>query len=245
MAVRSLPVTASSLAAVVALAGVARAEPPAPDPTAATTAAPKESAPIDPPSRYVAPTRPAPLHAEFAQYGIAINALLLASPGASCGNSVRAPGGGQEAPCILGSGGGLVIRGGYRSSGPWYIGGAYAFAKLDSSNLFRLGIFQQVWAEMRYLPDTGYRASPYITWGLGGVAYGNQWGVETGGAMIFGGGGLAFEVHRLAILGLGVVYKPTLIAGWTDTAGIVRPTGLAHFFGLELQLELRSEIRRR
>lgn len=234
MVVRSLLATAF-LAAPIALAGVARSEPPPGEapPTAA------------PPRRRASPTRPAPLHAEFAQYGIAINALVNASPGASCGTSVRAPGGGADAPCIIGSGGGLVIRGGYRSPGPWYIGGAYAFAKLDSSNLYRLGIFQQLWAEMRYIMDTGYRASPYVAWGLGGVAYGSQWGVETGGAMAFGGGGIAFEVQRLAVVGLGIVYKPTLIAGWTDTAGIVRPTGVAHFVGIEVQVEVRTEIGRR
>ena len=239
MVVRSLLVTASSFVASIAVAGVARSE------NGASAPAPEESAarPV-PTRRVVSAQRPAPMHAEFAQYGIAINALLNAAPGASCGTSVRAPGGSHEAPCILGSGGGLVIRGGYRSPGPWYLGGAYAFAKLDSSNLFRLGIFQQLWAEMRYLPDTGYRATPYIAWGLGGVAYGNQWGVETGGAMLFGGGGVAFEVQRLAVVGLGAVYKPTLIVGWTDTAGIVRPTGLAHFVGIELQVEVRTEIGR-
>ena len=66
-------------------------------------------------------------------------------------------------PCILGSGGGLAIRAGYRNPGPWYIGGAYEFTKMDSSNLYRLGIFQQLRFEMRYLLDTGYRASPYLT----------------------------------------------------------------------------------
>jgi len=199
----------------------------------------------EPRRRGAEPVRAPRLHAAFAQYGVAINALANASVGPTCGTAVRAPGGGHDAPCILGSGGGLVIRGGYRSPGPWYIGGAYAFAKMDSSSLFRLGIFQQAWAEMRYLPDTGYRASPYIAWGLGGVAYGNEWGIETGGAMLFGGGGLEFEVSRLAVVGFGVVYKPTLLAGWTDTAGITRPLGVAHFLGFELQLEVRTELGRR
>jgi len=239
--VRSLVATASA-AAALATAGAAGAGPgtdAAGKPDAEPTASP------EPHRRAANPVRPPPLHAAFAQYGVAINALVNAAPGAICGTSVRPPAGSGDAPCILGSGGGLVIRAGYRSPGPWYIGGAYAFAKLDSSNLFRLGIFQQLWAEMRYLPDTGYRASPYLTWGLGGVAYGNEWGMETGGAMIFGGGGLEFEVSRLAVVGLGVVYKPTLIVGWKDTAGIARPTGLAHFFGIELRLEVRTEVGRR
>jgi hypothetical protein len=167
-------------------------------------------------------------------------ALVTLDAGAMCGRSVMG-----NAPCILGSGGGVTVRGGYRSPGPWYIGGAYAFAKMDSSNLLRLPILQQLWAEMRYLPDTGYRVAPFATWGLGGVAYGNEWGVETGGAMLFAGGGLQFEVSRVAVLGLGFVYKPALIVGWTDTAGYVRPTGVAQFLGFDVQLEVRSETGRR
>lgn len=232
--------------ATLALAGAAQADPPREGAPPAAAPEPVPAEVLAPPARRRAadPIRPPRLHAQFAQYGVAINALFNAAAGPTCGRSVRAPGGG-EAPCILGSGGGLAIRGGYRSPGPWYFGGAYAFAKLDSSNLFRLGIFQQLWAEMRYLPDTGYRASPYAAWGLGGVAYGNEWGIETGGAMLFGGGGVEFEVSRLAVVGLGVVYKPTLLAGWTDTAGITRPLGLAHFFGFEVQLEVRTELGRR
>jgi len=244
------PVTLAALftfaATFAAFAGLARAQrvpagdPPKTDPPktgAAEIPAPRSSA-ADP-----VPIRPPPLHAEFAQYGVGLNAVFNMAPGATCGANVRP--GGRAAPCILGTGGGLVIRGGYRSAGPWYFGGAYAFAKIDSSNLYRLGIFQQIWAEMRFLPDTGYRASPYATCGLGGVAYGNEWGVETAGAMLFGGGGVQFEVSRLAVVGLGIVYKPTLIAGWTDTADIKRPTGVAHFLGLEVQLEVRTELGRR
>jgi hypothetical protein len=177
---------------------------------------------------------------EYAQYGVGILALVNMAAGASC--SGAKPSG---APCILGSGGGVVVRGGYRAPGSFYYGGGYSFAKMDSSNLFRLGIFQQLWAEMRYLPDFGYRAAPYATWGLGGVTYGNEWGVETGGAMIFGGGGVSFQVSRVAVVGLGATYRPTVLVRWTDTAGIMRPTGVAHFLGLELQLELRTEIGRR
>lgn len=235
---------AFSAPAVAQTAAGAPATPPADPPRAAPE-----------PATPAAPTRPPPLHAQFAQYGIALNAVVNMFSGATCGANVHAPGKPPPAPpppgsmspfpCILGSGGGLVIRGGRRSPGPWYIGGAYAFAKLDASNLFRLGILQQAWAEMRFLPDFGQRIAPYATWGLGGVAYGNEWGVETGGAMLFGGGGFEFEVSRLAVVGLGAVYKPTLFVGWTDTASIVRPTGVAHFLGLELQLEVRTEIGRR
>jgi hypothetical protein len=250
---------ASLLLVILASSGLARAQDGAAPPAGASDPAAPPAGPAggpvggttDPPSTdpqrrsALDPIRPPPLHVEYAQYGVAILAMVNVNPGAICGNSVLSPVGGGRAPCILGSGGGLTIRGGYRSPGPWYIGGAYAFAKLDSSNLLRLGIFQQLWAEMRYLPDTGSRVAPFATWGLGGVTYGNEWGVETGGAMLFGGGGVQIEVSRKAVVGLGFVYKPTLIAGWTDTAGIIRPTGVANFVELDIQLELRTETGRR
>ena len=115
---------------------------------------------------------------------------------------------------------------------------------MDSSNLFRLGILQQLWAEVRYHPDIGFRVAPFVTGGLGGAVYGNEWGVETGGDALRGRRAW-FEVSRVAVIGLGIGYKPTLIAGWTDTAGFVRPLGVAHFVGLDFQLEVRSQIGRR
>lgn len=178
------------------------------------------------------------MHVDYAQYGVAITAEMNVGSGATCSsNAVK--------PCILGSGGGLAIRGGYRSPGPWYVGGAYEFSKMDSSNLYRLGILQQLRFELRYLPDIGYRTAPYVSWGVGGVLYGNEWGAETGGAMVFLGAGVSLEITRLAVLGLALNYKPVLMAGWTDTANQQRETGLAQFVGLEIQLELRTEIARR
>ncbi len=207
----------------------------------ATDRAPPASAPLDPTRRAPTdPVHPPRLHVEYAQYGVAILALVTLDAGAMCGSRVMG-----NAPCILGSGGGVTVRGGYRSTGPWYIGGAYAFAKMDSANLLRLGILQQLWAEMRYMPDVGYSVAPFVTWGLGGVTYGSEWGVETGGAMLFAGGGVQLEVSRVAVVGLGIVYKPAVIAGWTDSAGYARPTGLSQFLGLDLQLEIRSETGRR
>jgi hypothetical protein len=187
--------------------------------------------------------RPPPLHVDYAQYGVALTVNTALSPGAVCGSGVvpKPP----KPPCILGSGGGLAVRGGYRSPGPWYVGGAYEFTKMDSQNLYRLGIFQQFRFEMRYIADTGYRATPFMTWGLGGLLYGNEWGAETAGALVFGGGGVEFEVSRTAVIGLTAVYRPALIVGWTDTAQFKRPTGLAQFLGLEFRLEVRTELNRR
>ncbi|KYF63578.1 hypothetical protein [Sorangium cellulosum] len=183
--------------------------------------------------------RPPPLHVEYAQYGVALAAEISLDAGAACPRS------GPLYSCILGSGGGLAIRSGYRSPGPWYFGGAYQFTKMDSSNLYRLGIFQQLRAEMRYLPDIGYRAAPYFSAGIGGVIYGNEWGAETGGALIFGGVGVELEVSRRAVLGVSCVYRPVLLAGWKDTANYERATAIAQFVGFELLLEVRTELGRR
>ncbi|MGK4006368.1 hypothetical protein WMF31_27365 [Sorangium sp. So ce1036] len=185
-------------------------------------------------------TRPPPLHVEYAQYGVALAAEISLDPGATCREQP-----GRFVPCILGSGGGLSVRGGYRSPGPWYFGGAYQFTKMDSSNLYRLGIFQQLRAEMRYLPDTGYRAAPYFSAGVGGVVYGNEWGVETGGALIFAGVGIELEVSRRAVIGVSCVYRPVLLAGWRDTAHHERETAIAQFVGFEFLLEVRTELGRR
>lgn len=186
--------------------------------------------------------RPPPLHVEYAQYGVAFATETVISPGATCPDPSTAPV--KPKPCILGSGGGLTIRGGYRYPGPWYIGGAYSFTRMDSSNLYRLGIFQQLRAEMRYMPDIGYRASPYVQWGLGAVLYGNEWGAETGGGQLFAGLGVEIEVSRLAVVGVGFVYRPTLLAAWKDTAGQERPLGVAQFLGVDLILEIRTVLGR-
>ena len=211
---------------------------PAKPPEARKEAPPAEEVAVEHPAATARP-KPPPLHVDYVQYGVAIAAEINLSSGGSC------PDGPNTRPCILGSGGGLAIRGGYRSPGPWYFGGAYQFIKMDSGNLYRLGIFQQLRAEMRYLPDTGYRAHPYASWGVGGVAYGNEWGVETGGVLGFFGAGVELEVSRLAVLGFGIVYRPVVLAGWTDTAGQERDTGIAQFLGLEFLLEVRTEMGRK
>ncbi len=229
--VRAVPLPilrASALVAALASARAAAAEEPS---TRAGAEAPAEK------------PRPPPLHIEYAQYGVAFALESVISPGAACPDPNTAPL--KPKPCILGSGGGLTIRGGYRYPGPWYIGGAYEFTKMDSHNLYRLGIFQQLRAEMRYQPDVGYRASPYVQWGVGGVLYGNEWGAETGGGQLFAGLGVEVEVSRLAVVGIGLVYRPTLLAAWKDTAGQERPLGVAQFLGIDLILEVRTVLGRR
>ncbi|MBW2459559.1 MAG: hypothetical protein JRI68_34010 [Deltaproteobacteria bacterium] len=181
--------------------------------------------------------KPPPLHIDYVSYGVAFTADILADSGATCDEDV--------APCILGSGGGLALRGGYRSPGPWYIGGAYQFSKTNSANIYRLGSLQQLRVEMRYMLDMGYRTSPYATWGVGGVLYGNEFGAETGGGTAFGGLGLEVQLSRLALLGIGVHYQPVVFVEFDDTAGYHRDSGMAQYLRFELQLEIRSELSRR
>lgn len=230
---RTIPAAAPSSGTALAGAGSAPQSPPSADPGTVSV----QETDV---ARVTAPTsRPPPLNVEYLQYGVALAAEMNVSAGASC------PEGPGVKPCIIGSGGGLAIRGGWRSPGPWYLGGAYQFVKMDSGNLYRLGIFQQLRAEMRYLFDLGYRTQPYVSWGLGAVAYGSEWGVETGGGLAFIGGGVEIEVSRVAAIGFGIVYRPVLLAGWRDTAGQDRDAGIAQFVGLEFLLELRTELGRR
>jgi hypothetical protein len=173
------------------------------------------------------------LYVEYLSYGVALTADILAHAGASCPPAT---------PCILGGGGGLALRGGFRWPGPWYMGGAYQLSRTNSSNLYRLATLQQLRFELRYMLELGYRVAPYATWGAAGVVYGNELGVETGGGGVFGGFGIEVQLSRLAVLGVGARYQPMLFAGFNDTAGFDRPWGAAHYMTLELQLEIRSEV---
>ena len=234
----------SAFALVVTMcAGVAEAEPNGPwsanpegatAPAASSVSTGSRSAATDRPGDRA---RPTPLEVDYAQYGLGLGGDLSLTSGPICPAKAKTP-------CILGSGGGLAIRGGYRPSGPWYFGGAYQFSKLDSNNLFRLGIFQQLRGEMRYFVDLGSRVTPYVEWGAGGVIYGNEWGADTGGAEALAGGGIEFEITRFAVVGLHLAYEPVLLAGYLDTTGQQRTTGISQFLRMELTVELRSELGR-
>ncbi len=238
----------SSTAPPVAAPPAAAAAPPAASPPTSSEGATAKTAPsksngtpsgssADPAVQAKRERRPSPLQVDYAQYGLGLGGDINLTSGRICPP-------GAFTPCILGSGGGLGIRGGYRPSGPWYFGAAYQFSKLDSNNLFRLGIFQQLRGEMRYFVDFGSRVTPYVEWGVGGVIYGNEWGADTGGAMAMAGGGIEFEITRFALVGLDMSYDPVLLAGYTDTTGQKRETGISQFLRLELRVELRTELGR-
>ena len=186
--------------------------------------------------------RPPPNNVEYFQYGVAVAFEKVASGGDVCPST-------STTPCILGSGGGLAIRMGYRSRGPWFLGGAYEFTRMDSGNLLRLGILQQLRGEARYYLDVGNRLTPYGTLGFGAAFYGNEWKVSSGGPTLAAGLGLEFQITQSTVIGLALGYRGFLFHNWTDSTGQVRADeylgfGFAHTIGLEFILELRSPLAR-
>lgn len=224
------------LASLLFAAQAKAAEPPTSDDVKVADAEPepaREAAPVD-----VFPSaKPAPLEVDYAQYGVALSGELLLDPGGICPSDAKTP-------CIVESGAGPVLRGGYRPSGPWYFGGAYQFTKLDSNNLYRLGILQALYAEGRFYFDVGVSVTPYLTWALGGAIYGNEFSADTGGALTYFGAGVEFELTRFAVVGLSTSYEPVLLAGFTDTTSQERDVGLTQFVKLSLVVELRTELTR-
>ena len=179
---------------------------------------------------------------EYLQYGLALTAEIVASPGGVCPED-------SEAPCILGSGGGVGLRAGYRARDPWYVGGAYEFSRHDSSNLLRLAILQQFRGEGRYYFDRGDRATGFVTAAAGFLLYGNEWAASTAGPLAALGGGVELELSPSMTLGCIVSYRLLMPRNWIDGAGVERANqflgfGFAHLVGLELTLEVRDAIPR-
>jgi opacity protein-like surface antigen len=155
----------------------------------------------------------------------------------------------RPVPCILGNGGGLAIRVGYRARGPWYLGGAYEFSRQDSANLLRLPILQQLRGELRVHLTRVTRLSPYLGASAGGVIYGNEWGLDTWGASAAVGAGLEFQVTSSIVLNIALNYRQLFLRRWRDGAGQLRAAGpldfgLAHMVALEFGFEIREPLSR-
>jgi hypothetical protein len=166
------------------------------------------------------------------QYGAALSAEFLASSGGICPATATVP-------CVIGSGGGLGVRGGYRFHAPFYLGLAYEFSKQDAHKSIDLAILQQLRVETRsFLPLAGgYR--PFLSAGAGAVGYGSSWGLDALGAMAQVGLGLEVEFSRSSLMSLMLTYRPILLATWRDSALLDRPTGLLSLIGLEVGFEQR------
>jgi hypothetical protein len=172
------------------------------------------------------------LETGYVQYGAALSAEFLASSGGICSESA-------SVPCVIGSGGGLAVRGGYRFHAPFYLGAAYEFSKQDAHKSIDLAILQQLRLETRYfLPVPGaYR--PFLHVGGGAVGYGSSWGLDAVGGMAQVGFGLEVEFSRSSLMSLILSYRSVLLAHWRDSALLDRPTGVLSLIGLEVGFEQR------
>jgi len=189
-----------------------------------------------------AATRPPPVYSRYLQTGVGLFTEALLHPGDVCPANA-------EAPCIVGSGAGLNLRGGYRSSASWYVGGAYGFSRQDSSNLIRLPILQQLRVEGRYFLSGATALSPFVAGELGVALYGNEWGVDTGGPAAGLGLGIAYQIGRRTVIAATLHYRPLFLRRWVDQTGQERAAGsldfgAVHFVTLELTVELKTQLSR-
>jgi hypothetical protein len=177
---------------------------------------------------------PPPTNVVYVQYGVALTAEAVAAAGPICDNIA--------VPCILGPGGGVAVRVGWRGIGAWYLGGAYELSKQDPNKLLRLAILQQARAEARYYFVSGRDTEPYASAGLGVAGYGNEWGVDTWGPAGFVGLGLETQITRRTVVGVALAYRMIYFQKFTDTTGADRGAGLAQLIGLDFVLEQRDPI---
>lgn len=177
---------------------------------------------------------PPPTNVVYVQYGVALTAEVVSAAGPICDN--------VGVPCILGPGGGVAVRVGWRGAGAIYIGGAYELSKQDPNKLLRLAILQQARAEGRYYFVSGRITEPYLTGGIGVAGYGNEWGVDTWGPGGFGGVGIETQVTRRTVVGVALAYRLLYFQQFRDTTGADRAAGLTQLIGLDFVLEQRDPI---
>jgi hypothetical protein len=183
------------------------------------------------------PTTPPPISSHYIQYGVALTSETVVSHAGACGTS-------NALSCILDDGGGLGLRVGYRSRGPWYVGGAYEFSRMDSSNLLRLAILQQLRFESRYHLSPFTRLSPYLAGAAVALVYGNEWAVDTWGCGLSLGSGLEFQVTPTIVFDLSLNYRPLLIRNWTESGSPVRGDGIWGFGFIQLvSIEIGVDIK--
>lgn len=177
---------------------------------------------------------PPPTNVVYLQYGVAFTADFISAPGPICDN--------VTVPCILGNGGGLTMRMGWRGSGPLYLGGAYEVAKLDPNKLYRLALLQQLRFETRYYLASGRATDPYLLGSAGVAGYGNEWGVDTFGPAGGLGAGIETQITRRTVVGVALAYRMFWMKSFRDTSGADRDSGIAQLVGLDLVLEQRDPI---
>jgi hypothetical protein len=198
---------------------------------------PAETAPSAPLAELAAKApAPPPLHVPYLQYGLSIAGEFVLAPGPICSVTTQPP------SCVLNSGGGIGIRVGVRTAGPWYFGGSYEFSKQDPDSLYRLAILQQARAEMRYYIETGRDIEPMGMAGLGVAGYGNEWGLDTGGGVASLGIGAEIQISRRIVAGVALSYRALYLGSFTDSSDTRRTGGITSIMGLELILEARDPL---
>jgi hypothetical protein len=177
-------------------------------------------------------TNPPPTNIFYFQYGVALAAEMVSSAGPICDT--------PQAPSILGPGGGIAVRAGWRGAGPIYLGGAYEVTKQDPSKLYRLALLQQARAEGRYYFMNARVTEPYASLGLGVAGYGNEWGVDTWGPGASLGFGVEYQVTQRTVIGMALNYRVIYFSRFTDTSGAARDAGIAQLVGFDFVLEQRD-----
>jgi hypothetical protein len=148
----------------------------------------------------------------------------------------------EGVPCILGPGGGIAVRVGFRGAGPIYLGAAYEMTKQDPSKLYRFALLQQARAEGRYYFMNARVTEPYAAIGLGVNGYGNEWAVDTWGPGGSLGAGVEYQVTQRTVIGMALNYRVLYFSRFTDTSGADRAPGIAQLVGIDVVLEQRDPI---
>jgi hypothetical protein len=192
-----------------------------------SVAAPSDKAEVGDPTVGPPDTRRA-----YLQYGLAFTVEDVLSAGPICPTS----------PCILGSGGGIAVRVGFRATERFYVGGTYELSKQEPNKLYLLGILQQVRAEGRWYFPTGNRTTPFVLAGAGLAGYGNEWSVDTWGPSAELGGGLEVQLSGGSLVALSVLYRPIYLRSFVDSSMSQHGAGIAQFFGVELAVEAQDAL---
>ena len=126
-------------------------------------------------------------------------------------------------------------------SDEFFIGGAYEISKHDPHELYRLATLQQVRAESRRYFPTGRDVVPFLLFGLGVAAYGNELSVETFGPTGTLGAGVEIQLVG-PVLVCSLAYRPMLFQAWTDPSMPRHDAGVAHFLAFEVGLEAQDRM---
>lgn len=178
------------------------------------------------------PVSPPTTERAFIQYGIAFTVEDVLSAGPICSSD----------PCILGSGGGIAVRAGWRPTERFYIGGTYELSKQDPYKLYLLGILQQIRAEVRTYFPTGNRTTPFVFAGAGLAGYGNEWAIDTWGPSATVGAGLEVQLSGGSLFDLSLLYRPIYLGSFVDSSTTSHSAGIAQFLGLELAVEAQDAL---